>query len=115
MTPKSRVSFARFARLVTCSSIRKRSAEDVKTRFPLYAKILLWFFLNLLILGAIFYALFQVQFRFEPDLLLTGRAGERFQAVGRVIADDLNARPRKEWDEILKGYSGAYGVQFLLY
>lgn len=87
----------------------------MKTRFPLYAKILLWFFLNLVILGGTFYALFRIQFHVGPELLLTGRAGERLQAVARVITGELDARPRSEWNEILKRFSDAYRVQFLIY
>ena len=36
-------------------------------RFPLYAKILLWFFLNLVLLAAVFYLLFRAQFHFGLD------------------------------------------------
>ena len=43
----------------------------MKARFPLYAKILLWFFLNLVVLGAALYALFRIQFHLGPELLLT--------------------------------------------
>jgi len=35
--------------------------------FPLYAKILLWFFLNLLLLAVLFYAFFRAQFRLRPE------------------------------------------------
>jgi two-component system sensor histidine kinase CpxA len=87
----------------------------VKTRFPLYGKILLWFFLNLLVLSVTCYALFRIQFRVGPELLLTGRAGERLQAVARAITGELEARPRAEWDEILERFSSAYGIRFLVY
>src|SRR5687768_188743 len=87
----------------------------MKTRFPLYAKILLWLFLNIIVLAAILYALFRIQFRLGPELLLSGRAGDRLQAVGRIITDELNGRPRAEWNGILKRFSDAYGVQFLVY
>jgi len=54
-------------------------------RFPLLPKILVWFFLNLVVLGAAFYFVLKVQFRFGLEALLGGRVGERIQAVSDVI------------------------------
>jgi two-component system sensor histidine kinase CpxA len=84
-------------------------------RLPLYSKILLWFFLNLLVLGVAIYALFSAQFRVGPDWLLSSGVTERLQAVARVLTEDLNARPRSEWDEILRRFSTAHRVQFLVF
>jgi two-component system sensor histidine kinase CpxA len=84
-------------------------------RFPLYAKILLWFFLNLVLLGVAFYIFVKVQFRLGLDSLLAGRAGDRIQAVGEVIMDEVNASPRGEWDEILGRFGNRFHVQFFLY
>ena len=42
----------------------------MKLHFPLYAKILLWFFLNLLLLGMVFYGCFRIQFHVGLDSLL---------------------------------------------
>ena len=53
-------------------------------RFPLSAKILLWFFLNLLLLGAAFYVFFRVQFNMGLDTLLAGQAGERVEALSNA-------------------------------
>ena len=54
-------------------------------RFPLYAKILLWFFLNLVLLAAGVYLFARVQFRLGLDSLLAGRAdmtfGSRFAGL----------------------------------
>lgn len=36
-------------------------------RFSLYTKILLWFFLNLIVLGAVMLVFFNFQFRLAPD------------------------------------------------
>src|SRR5438093_12605949 len=84
-------------------------------RFPLYAKILLWFFLNLVLLGVAFYVFVKVQFRLGLDSLLAGRAGDRIQAVGEVITDELNDSPRVECDDILARFSNRFHVQFFLY
>ncbi len=87
----------------------------MKNAFPLYAKILLWFFLNLLVLGAGSYLLLRVQFRIGPEFLLVGRAGERFQRTVSLIREELNTSPRTEWNTILERFSNAYQVQFLLF
>src|SRR5258708_40150063 len=79
--------------------------------FPLSAKILTWLFLNLLFLGIVAVFVVQGQFRFGLDSLLTGRAGERLQALSKTIASELGERPRDEWPSVLKRYADAYQVQ----
>ena len=78
----------------------------MKLRFPLYLKILAWFFLNLAFLGAIFYGFFGMQFRFGLDSFLLGQASERIQAVARTIAFDLESTPQKSWNSVLQRFSG---------
>jgi two-component system sensor histidine kinase CpxA len=87
----------------------------MKLRFPLSIRILLWFVLNLLFLGVVFYGFSQVQFRFGLDSLLMGRAGDRIQAVSEVIAYELNSSPQSGWSDILKRLSAAYQIQFFLF
>src|SRR5687767_6948684 len=86
----------------------------MKPRFPLYAKILLWFFLNLLLLALVGWITLRVQLRPGLDSFLSGYVGERMEAITRDITVDLQNERRSEWDEILKRYSDRYGVQFLL-
>jgi two-component system, OmpR family, sensor histidine kinase CpxA len=61
-------------------------------RFPLYARILFWFFLNLLLLAAVFLVLILGQFHTGIDWMLAA-ADPRIQAVADVIVADLNDRP----------------------
>ena len=84
-------------------------------RFPLLPKILVWFFLNLLVLGAALYVVLKVQFRFGLDSLLAGAVGERVQAVSDLIAHELKAKPVGEWNEVLANFGQAYKVQFALF
>ncbi|MBU6402141.1 MAG: HAMP domain-containing histidine kinase [Verrucomicrobia bacterium] len=86
----------------------------MRIRFPLYAKVLVWFFLNLLFLGLICYGFVKVQFRVGLDSLLMGRTGDRIQAVADIIAAELGASPASQWDEILQRFGRAYQVTFLL-
>lgn len=84
-------------------------------RFPLYAKILLWFFLNLLLLGGALFLLIRDQFRFGFDWMLAAGANERIQGVSEVIVADLNDHPRADWNAVLKRFNEAYQIQFLVY
>jgi two-component system, OmpR family, sensor histidine kinase CpxA len=88
----------------------------MRSRFPLYAKILLWFFLNLVALGAVFYVFFHTQVRLGLNWLVAGRAGDRIQAVSELITGELNETTgRAHWDEILKRFSDSYHVRFYLF
>jgi two-component system, OmpR family, sensor histidine kinase CpxA len=87
----------------------------MKLRFPLYAKILLWFFLNLLVLGGTCLLLVRAQFHYGFDWMLAAGAGERIQAISDVIVGEVNDRPRSEWDSVLKRFDDAYNIEFLIY
>lgn len=88
----------------------------MRIRFPLYAKILLWFFLNLIVVCAGFYIFFHTQVKLGLNSLMMGRAGDRIQAVSEVITAELNKFPgRASANEILKRFSSSYGVQFYLF
>jgi len=87
----------------------------MKLRFPLLAKILLWFFLNLVVLGVVFYAVFRMQFRLGLDSLLAGRSGERITALSAVINAELKDKPARAWSESLKNFGNAYQADFLLF
>jgi two-component system, OmpR family, sensor histidine kinase CpxA len=88
----------------------------MRFRFPLYAKILIWFFLNLVALGIGFYAFFQAQVRIGLNSLMMGRAGDRIQAVSEVIAGELNKTSgRAAWSDILRKFGDSYQVRFYLF
>ena len=83
-------------------------------RFPLFSKIMLWFFLNLLLLGAIFLIFFGINVRFDPNSMLSG-AGNRLEYASRLIISESDERTRTERDEILEKYAALYGVEFFLF
>lgn len=72
-----------------------------------------WFFLNLLLLAAIF--LIVLNFRFAPDSPLFRGTDYRIESVTRQIANETNDKTRAERDEILKRYSDANAVEFFLF
>lgn len=84
----------------------------MRIRLPLYAKILGWFFLNLLLLGLIAGWVVRSEFRFEA--LINGAGGERFQKVADTLLGELRERPRAEWESILKRFAATYEVQFVV-
>lgn len=82
-------------------------------RFPLYAKILLWLFLNLILLTAAFCLLFRAQFRFGIDWLLS----DRIAAVDEMIAAELGGEEQSQWNSTLERFAHDYGdkVHFLAF
>jgi len=87
----------------------------MRLRFSLFTKILLWFFVNLVVLGAVFLVFFNLQFRFAPDSPLSAASGNRMGLVARSIADEMRTAAPGERDAILRRYSTSYRVEFLLY
>jgi len=87
----------------------------MKLKLPLYAKILLWFFLNLVFLVVAFFIIARVQFKFGLDSLISGPAGERVRAIAQVLSDELKNAPDSSWDAALKRFSDAYKVDFYLF
>lgn len=87
----------------------------MKLRFPLYAKILLWFFMNLAALGVAGLLISGAPFRFGLDSLLAGRSGDRIEAVSGLISSELRGSAREKRDEVLKRFSDAYHVRFFLF
>jgi two-component system sensor histidine kinase CpxA len=87
----------------------------MRTRIPLYAKILGWFFLNVVLLVGVVVLLFNAQFSLNLEWLFTTGARDRFEALRSLIVGDLNASPPDEWHAILERYSEAQGVKFGVY
>ena len=87
----------------------------MKVRFPLSAKILLWFGLNLAFLALVFYVFVQAQFGIGLDSLLMGRAGDRIQVMTDVVSRELDKTPRTEWDDLLSSLARIYQVKLVLF
>lgn len=83
------------------------------TRFPLLARILVWFFLNLALLAGVLFFLLRTEFRVEA--LMAGRAGERVQQMADVLLGELRVRPRAEWDDLLRRFGESYGIRLALF
>ena len=89
------------------------TAPQKKSRmaFPLPAKILACFLLNLALIAAAALYVAQGQFGFGADSLLTGSSGARVQTLSALAVSELNKSPRAEWPAVLKRIADAYEVQ----
>ena len=84
-----------------------------KLRFSLFTKIMLWFFLNILLLAAIFFILFN--FRFAPQSPFFRGTAYRIETVTRQITDETSEKTRAERDEVLRKYGELNNVEFFLF
>ena len=85
----------------------------MRLRLPLSAKILAWFFLNLLILALGFTLLFSASIGF--DAVFSTLAKPRVLALAKVVGDDLESAPRSKWNDVLAHYTSAYQLQVALF
>ncbi len=82
--------------------------------FNLYARILFWLLINVVVLGAGFWIVLQWQFREGMQGALGGIVGDRLQTIGREIHAVLSASKRTDWDRLLKDFSQRHHIQAAL-
>jgi two-component system sensor histidine kinase CpxA len=87
----------------------------LKTRFPLFAKLLLWFFVNLLILIAGVAVMLRVQFGSLDNWLLPQSSQDEIQAMSLELIDDLAHSDRGTWTDALKKISLDNKMDFALF
>ena len=88
----------------------------IPRHFPLSAKILCWFFLNLALLAVLFGAVLGAQFHLGQDWLLSG-ANDRIDALSDIIISELGQEPAADWSATLHRFDTGYHgkVQFLAF
>jgi two-component system sensor histidine kinase CpxA len=86
----------------------------MKPHQSLFARILLWFFLNLVLLAVILFGFFNLQFRLGPQSPFAGSAEDRLPIIGHLLSRELSDAAPAKWNEILERYSAAYRVDFVL-
>ena len=87
----------------------------MKLRLPLFAQILGWFFLNLALLAAVAWILIRSNFALGLDSALLAQGEARVQALAELVTVEIRERPRAEWNNVLRRYSEAYGVDVRFY
>lgn len=79
-------------------------------RFSLFAKILSWFFVNLLIGGGIIWYAFDLDFRVGPDSILFSRSPNRIPIVALSLMGELSDSDVDSWSPKLERYADLYGI-----
>ena len=86
----------------------------IKPTSSLFAKILSWFFLNLILVVAAL----AVFFAFQPQVNLYAIFGQqgsnRLQTAAMLIAHDLNQTSPTNWSEVLARHAAIHQVDFVL-
>lgn len=86
----------------------------MKPASSLFAKILSWFFLNMILVAA-FLAVFIV---FQPHANLHAifdlQGTDRLRTAGLLIAHDLSQTPKVKWPEVLARHAAIYRVDFTI-
>jgi two-component system sensor histidine kinase CpxA len=82
--------------------------------FPLSAKILLWFFANLLLIAIAAYAFVEFEFHLGPESLLGGRAGRRVDALADLVSGEIGAESPSQWSGVLARAGDLYGIHLLI-
>ncbi len=75
--------------------------DQARVIFSLRWKILAWFFVNLLVLGAVLFLFLRIQFRVGINSLLAGPTSDRLETVARPLVNELRALPESGWKAAL--------------
>jgi len=81
---------------------------------PVSLQILSWFFLNLLLVGIGAFLLLTTNGGPLLNILISGKAGERLDAIAADVAERANGLPREKWGAVLDNYSRRYKMAFAL-
>lgn len=87
----------------------------MKIQFPLYAKLVAVFLLNVAVLLSVAACFFSTKFNLGWEALLYSPIGERVQKIAFVIGKQIRAQPSADWDKILLEFGEFYGVRFFLF
>ena len=87
---------------------------EMKVRLSIFSKILLWFFLNMVLLAFISVIFFQIQFHVPPDSLLGGSTPQKAGSLHRLLRHELASTPKYQWNELLDRYGQEFKVDLLL-
>ncbi|WP_411826514.1 ATP-binding protein [Luteolibacter sp. AS25] len=74
------------------------------------AKVSLMLLAHLSVLAVIFYLFVNWQLKLGLNSLLSGATGDRLEALGDLISNDLRTTSRAEWDQIIEDRISPYGL-----
>jgi two-component system sensor histidine kinase CpxA len=81
---------------------------------PLYARILAWFLLNVVVLALLLYGVLRWQFRDGLQSALGGMANDRLQALGTQWHETLTQLPFQQWGDALNDLGLRHDAQVTL-
>lgn len=85
------------------------------TRFPLYAKVLVWFFLNLLVVAGVGAYLLKEHIGAGKEWLLTRDARTRINAMAEAVLGELQSSSANRRQSVLRRFGDAYQIEFGLW
>ncbi len=86
----------------------------MKPLSSLFAKILSWFFLNLIIVAAALAVFFAFQPQVNLHAIFGDQGSTRLRTAGMLISHDLNQTTRANWSDVLARHAEIHQVDFVL-
>ena len=86
----------------------------LKPASSLLAKILCWFFLNLVLVAAVLVVFFAFQPQVNLHAIFRQQISNRLRTAGKLISHDLNQASRANWPEVLARHAAIHQVDFAL-
>ena len=86
----------------------------MKLPSSLFTKILVWSFLNLILVMVVLAILFTTQSHVNLQKLFGQQALNRLRSAGMLIGHDLRQLPRNDWEEVLSRHAEVHKVDFTI-
>lgn len=86
----------------------------MKPAASLFAKILSWFLLNIILVAAALAIFFAFQQQINLHAIFGQQGTNRLRTAGMLIVHDLNRMPRADWPDILARHAAIHRVDFML-
>ncbi|MBI1175844.1 HAMP domain-containing protein [bacterium] len=87
----------------------------MRTRFPIYTKVLIFFTLNLVLVGGAILFVMRTQLSGEMDNLLGRAVAVRIIDICEELRDEVQRKGLSTWDEALAKAKSKYNVDFYLF
>jgi two-component system sensor histidine kinase CpxA len=89
--------------------------DTMRVRFPIPVKLLAGFLANVALIALGFWIVFRSQFGGVSSELMQGIMEPRLQAMAERVSAELRDQPPSRWEGMLRGHSGALGIDFSLF
>ncbi len=86
----------------------------MKPASSLFAKILSWFFLNMILVAAVLAAFIVFQPHLSLYAIFDQQGTDRLRTAGLLIAHDLGQMPRAKWSDVLVRHAEIHRVDFTI-